>query len=162
MPPTPLRHRRCGHARMLRLTSQTRGKGVAATFKDLWQLTGAVCGELSDRQTHRTATLVLPTSQRMFSGRVRTLTDGQADMRHTVESVSTRRIRWCQSPLHCADSVARKLAAVNTSPFDSPAFLPHVTCCKCFVSNQEEHINDRSLHSVSRNCDKNPCGQKMN
>ena len=56
-------------------------------------------------------------------------------MRHTVESVSTRRIRWCQSPLHCADSVARKLATVNTSPFDPPAFLPRVTCLVLVIQN---------------------------
>ena len=34
-------------------------------------------------------------------------------------------------------------------------------CCKYFISNQEEYLNDRSLHSVGRNCDKNPCGQKI-
>ena len=84
--------------------------------------------ELGDRQTHRTATFVLPTLQRVFSGWVRTLTDGQADMRHTrtVEIVSKRRIRWCQLSRHYADSVARKLAAINANTFDSPAFLPLV------------------------------------
>ena len=34
----------------------------------MWQLTEAVCGELSDSPTHRTAVFVLPTLQRVFSG----------------------------------------------------------------------------------------------
>ena len=55
----------------------------------------------SDRRAKRRpdpilTTLVPPTLQRVFSGWVRTLTDGLAGMRHTVEIVSTRRIRWCQ------------------------------------------------------------------
>ena len=35
-------------------------------------------------------------------------------------------------------------------------------CCKYFISYQKEYINDRSLHSISHNCDKIPCGQKLN
>ena len=35
-------------------------------------------------------------------------------------------------------------------------------CCKYFISNQEGHINVWPLHSISRNRDKNPCGQKLN
>ena len=35
-------------------------------------------------------------------------------------------------------------------------------CCRYFISNQEEYISGRSLHDVSRNCDKNPYGQKLN
>lgn len=92
----------------------------------------------SDRRAKRPpdpilTTLVPPTLQRVFSGWVRTLTDGLAGMRHTVEIVSTRRIRWCQLFIEAQIQPQENCDNNNTCPFGSPAFLAHVVTCTCEI-----------------------------